>query len=82
MDRVAEQAQAIGRDAAFERALVDFRRRDDYRIGFGHQPRFVDAAKIGDDRDDRNVDAGIGACAQRRVIEQRMDRDDHIGLEE
>ena len=82
MDRVAEQAQAIGRNAAFERALIDFGCRHDDRIGLGHQPRFVDAAKVGDDGNDRNVDPGVGAGAKRCVVEERMDRDDHIGLEQ
>ena len=41
----------------------------------------MDLPQVGDHRDDRNVlHAGIVARPKRGVIEERMNRDDHVGL--
>ena len=39
------------------------------------------AAEVGDHRNDRHViHAGIGPGAERRVVEQRVDRHDDVGI--
>ena len=76
---MAEQAQTSRSNAARERALIDFARRHDDRVGLRHQPRLVNFPEIGNDRDDRDVlHVRIVARAQRGVVEQRMNRDDHV----
>ena len=55
MDRMAEQAQPRGRNAARERALIDFARRHDDRVGLRNEPRLVHLPEVGDHRDDGNV---------------------------
>ncbi len=81
MDGMPDKAQALGRDAAFAGALVDLARRDDDRVDFRREPALVHLAEVGDDGDDRDIGhAGVGAGAQRRVVQQRMDRDDDVGF--
>ncbi len=81
MNRMTEQSQTRRRHAARQRALVDFARRDDDGVRFGHEPRFVHFAEIGDDGNDRHVlHVRVVARAQRRVVEQRMHGDDDVGL--
>ena len=81
MDRVPQQAQPLRRDAALDGALVDLACRHHREVGFGEQPAFVDAAEVGDDGDDRDLlHPGVGAGPQSRVVEQRVDRDDDVGL--
>ena len=71
------------RDAARRRPLIDLRGRGicDDCVGVGDEPRFVHLAEVGNDRDDRNVlHVRVGASSEGRVVEQRMDRDDDVGL--
>ena len=70
---MSELVNAVRRDAAFARALVDFGGGDDDRVDFRGEPTLVDLPEVGDDGEDGNVrELGIGACAQCRVVEQRM----------
>ena len=78
---MSEQAQTAGWDAARKRSGVHFACRHDDGVGLGDEPRLVHFAKIRNHGDDRDVlHARIGPRAQRGVIEQRMDGDDHVGL--
>ena len=76
-----EKPQPRGGNAAGERPLVYFASRHDDRVGVGHQPGFVHLSEIGDHRHDRDVlHVRVGARSQRRVVEQRVDGDDDVGL--
>ena len=81
MDRMAEQMQTPRRHGARERALIDFAGRYDDGIDIRNEPRLVNLAEIGDDGDDRHVlHVRVVARAHRGVVEQRMNRNDDVGL--
>ena len=69
------------RDAARKRPLIDLAGGDRSRRRRRVRATIVHFAEVGNDGDDRNVlHVRVVASSEGRVIQQRMDRDDDVGL--
>jgi len=81
MDRMAEQMQTPHRHGARERPLIDFAGRNDDGVDVRDKPRLVNLP-----RSVMTVITGtcwhvrVVARTHRGVVEQRMNRNDDVGL--
>jgi len=76
----AQELYAFLRKTLSERELARLFRWDDAAVHIASDPAIMDAHQIGDDRDERHAHIQGAQGAQGRVVQERMNGDDHIWL--